>query len=1045
VPAATKADSRARIEALVERFSANEAHYVSAGFDETSTREQFINGLFDALGWDVLDVQGRGADREVVFHPRLQDDPRVAGAEEWDEDLTEDELAAREPVARIPDYAFRHEGSTRFFVEAKRAGANLDARAPAFQVKSYAWSHRVRVAVLSNFRELRVFEALTRPEYGNPRGGLMNALALNYQQYVERWDDIWNLLSREAVAGGSIERTARYRRGVVRVDEAFLNELTEWRAALARDLVQRNEDLDRWELAEATQRILDRLIFLRVCEDRTLEQDVVLRRYARRTDSYHQLQTEMRRLDAIYNGVLFAPHFSERLELSDEVIQRFIERLYYPYSPYRFDVIDVDLLGAVYERFLGTEITLDGRRRVRMEEKPEVRHAGGVYYTPPWVVREIVEGCLGPLLEGRTPRTAEGLRIVDPACGSGSFLLGALDFLIDWHEQYYAANPNVDPGQHYAVGDGCHRLTSSAKAGIVSRNLYGVDIDPQAVEVAQMSLYLKILEAETGASLHEQQRLFPGPFLPSLTQNVRSGNSLLSPDDVPGQLLLDEELRHRINPFDWYDDRRGFGDVFRERGGFDAVIGNPPYTRVQVLSRYRREEAQLYLRAFETAEAGYDIATLFVERGLSLLRGPRGRDRGGRLGFIVTRTFCETDAGEPLRRLLSARNHIAEIVDFGSGTVFEEVSAYTLLLFLTREPNTSYRLTRVPPPPSPAALTFARGVPELNATLSASTLTEEPWDLLLPSEQKLLDRLAEAHPPLRQVSGDSIFQGVVTGADLVFRCRDAGPNGSDLRRVIPLSLAESSAPIDVEREVLRPVVAGSNDLHRFRREASNVWLILPYEASDSGRYRALGVSEFRRRYPRAFEWLSRNEAQLRERTRMAENVPWDDENWILFSRRQNLELFPEPKVLVPYMIKELTAVADESGAFFVNVTTGGYGVGLDADYGITRDYIAALLNSELLSWVLRRYSRAWRGNYYGARKRNLARLPIAIPEADEQQAVVNGYSDCVGAAAALDSARSDHDRESLARIYDSAVDRFDRLIFDLYEITPDEVRVIRSM
>jgi len=366
MPAATKEEGLALIEALVERFRANAAHYTSADFDETSTREQFINGFFDALGWDLLDAEGRGAERDVVFHPRLVDDPRAAGADEWDEDLTEAELAAREPVAQIPDYAFRLDGSTRFFVEAKRSGAVLDARGSAFQVKSYAWSHRVRVAVLSNFRELRVFEAIARPAFDNPRGGVIDDLSIGYEEYPGRWDAIWNLLSREAVEGGSIERRARYRRGALRVDEAFLQELTEWRALLARDLAERTPALDRWELAEATQRILDRLVFLRVCEDRTLEQDVVLRKYARRADSYHELQAEMRRLDTTYNGALFARHFSERLELSDDVIQRFIERLYFPYSPYRFDVIGVDLLGAVYERFLGTEITLDDRRRVQV-------------------------------------------------------------------------------------------------------------------------------------------------------------------------------------------------------------------------------------------------------------------------------------------------------------------------------------------------------------------------------------------------------------------------------------------------------------------------------------------------------------------------------------------------------------------------------------------------------------------------------------------------------------------------------------------------------
>ncbi|HJQ49200.1 MAG TPA: N-6 DNA methylase, partial [Gaiellaceae bacterium] len=722
MPAATVEEGREQIAALVERFLAQEDYYNSPEFDETSTREQFVNLFFEALGWDVLDVASLGPDREVVFHPRLRDEAELAGEEAWDEDLSEDELAEREPLVRIPDYAFRYDGSTRFFVEAKRSGVTVDARSPAFQVKSYAWSHQVRIGVLTNFRQLRVFETITRPEYGQPRGGLLAEISIDCQAYADQWQGIWALLSRGAVAGGSIERTARYRRGTLQVGESFLNELTEWRKELADDLVERNLNLDRWELAEATQRILDRLIFLRVCEDRTLEQDVVLRRYARRTDAYRHLQPEMRRLDDVYNGALFAQHFSERLEVSDAVIQRFIEQLYFPHSPYRFDVIGVDLLGDVYERFLGTEITIDARGRVRFEEKPEVRHAGGVYYTPNWIVRAIVERTIGPLLEGRTPRTAEQLKIVDPACGSGSFLLGALDYLIEWHEAYYTANPAVDPDRHVPREDGTRRLTSDAKAAIVSENLYGVDIDPQAVEVAQMSLYLKILEAETGSSLHEQTRLFHGAYLPSLTKNILSGNSLLGSDEVPGQLMLDEELRHRINPFDWRDDTYGFGKIFEERGGFDAVIGNPPYTRAQVLRQARRQEAQLYDQHYASAQASYDIASLFVERGLSLLRGARGGDRGGRLGFIVTRTFAETDAGQSLRELLSGQRHVAEIVDFGAGTVFEDVSAYTMLLFLTRGANPSYQLTRVPTPATPEMFGLASADPSLHAARRAGTL-----------------------------------------------------------------------------------------------------------------------------------------------------------------------------------------------------------------------------------------------------------------------------------------------------------------------------------
>jgi TaqI-like C-terminal specificity domain len=280
-----------------------------------------------------------------------------------------------------------------------------------------------------------------------------------------------------------------------------------------------------------------------------------------------------------------------------------------------------------------------------------------------------------------------------------------------------------------------------------------------------------------------------------------------------------------------------------------------------------------------------------------------------------------------------------------------------------------------------------------------------------------------------------------TGADPVFRSRDLGddPDDPTLRLVLPLARENGGDPISVEREVLRPVVAGSNDLHRFRAKPSHQWVILPYEPDGAGRYRALSVSAFERRFPRAAAWLRENEGLLRQRS-----GEWNDEDWILYSRRQNLEKFAESKVLVPYMVKELTAAVDESGAYFVNVTTGGYGLGLAEEYGVSREYLAALLNSELLSWALKRYSRAWRGDYYGARKRNLVRLPIASPEDATQAAVVDSFEHCVAAATAFDAARSGFDQETLGRAYENAVEQFDRVIFDLYEITPEELLLIRS-
>lgn len=1046
--AMTYEEGLSQVRELVGRFKRNLSHYRSTDFDETSTREQFINPLFEALGWDVLDHAGLGSNRDVIFHSRLVAQHQVAGLEAWDEDLSTDELAAREPTVRIPDYAFRHDGRVQFFVEAKKPSTSIRRRGPAFQVKSYAWSQQIPFAVLTDFQELRVFNCTARPDYDAPEAGLLEGFSLNFQEYESAWPRLWETLSMQAVSAGTLERLRMPSapRGAIPVDESFLRDLDQWRNLLARDILTRNPDLTSWQLAEATQRILDRLVFLRVCEDRGIEEEFSLRRFSRVTDAYHAMLPQFRRLDSIYNGALFADHFAERLEVGDGVFQRLIAGLYFP-APYRFDAIGVDLLGAIYERFLSKEV--DTNSQSLFVDKPEIRHGGGVYYTPRWVVDRVVAKTLDPLLETcRTPRAVANLRILDPACGSGSFLLGALDHLIAWHEHYFTEHPDESPDSHYRGTLGREHLTTDFKAQIVTNCLYGVDIDPQAVEVAQMSIYLKILEEENSSTLARQPRLFHAALLPDLRHNIRSGNSLLDTSQISGSLLYDEAMRRRINPFDWRDDVYGFGRIFTETGGFHAIIGNPPYARVQVLRHDRPEECAAYAEQYRSGSIGsFDIASLFVERSLTLLRAGRTRDRDGRLGFIISRQFAETDAGQPLRQLLADGKHVDEIVDFGTGLVFDPVSAYTLLLHLTHSPNSEYTLTRVLPPPSMAALDESEKPESIfTARLPSGTLGEASWDLALPRESALLARLATEHPTLKDVSGNSIFQGVVTGADGIFRALDVGPDPaySGRRRVQSAVDNEGGVSLSLEQEWLRPIYAGKTDFRRFHVWPSREWLILPYTRQNPGAlYQLMSPAALEREAPQVFDWLSQNRQRLEGRS-----GEWNDSNWFSYSRRQNLEKFSLPKILVPYMLDELCAAYDADGHYFVNVTTGGYGIQV-ARSDVDPLYLAALLNSSLLSWVLRRYSRAFRGGWFAARKGNLVRIPIAVPAQVMQEEIVAAYKHCCRLASEVYDenrrVRDDEDSRLLQRLFAAAVREFDQAVFELYGLSADEVRLIRSL
>jgi N-6 DNA Methylase/Type I restriction enzyme R protein N terminus (HSDR_N) len=569
----------AQVVDLVERFEADRKTYRSTAYKEEWIRRDFIDPLFEALGWDVANRKGVpvGPHREVVTEARLKGSSTKGSKS-----------------TRAPDYAFRRGGDWEFFVEAKKPSVNLAGDiSPAFQLRRYAWTAKLPLSILTDFEEFATYDCRYQPKQEDgPRTARLNFLT--YEQYPDRWEEIASIFSKDAVVSGSLKKYAedtKRKRGTETVDSAFLKEIEGWRSALARDIASRN-DLNHRQLNYAVQMTIDRIIFLRMAEDRGIEDYERLLNAVDGDGVYDRLVGHFREADDRYNSGLF--HFrSERgrkeqpddltpaLEVSDRLLRRIIRGLYYP-SPYEFSVLPVAVLGQVYEQFLGKVIRLTkGGHNAVVEEKPEVRKAGGVYYTPTYIVDYIVENTVGKLLEGKKPGPRGGarkLKIVDPACGSGSFLIGAYQYLLDWHrDRYLEDGPEKWPKQLSQGAGGQWHLTIDEKKDILRSNIYGVDIDPQAVEVTKLSLLLKVLEGESETSLAAQLRMFQERALPDLDNNIKCGKSLIGPDfyDDPQMALLDQEEHYRINVFDW---KRAFPQVFsRENPGFEAVIGNPPY------------------------------------------------------------------------------------------------------------------------------------------------------------------------------------------------------------------------------------------------------------------------------------------------------------------------------------------------------------------------------------------------------------------------------------------------------------------------------------
>ncbi len=606
---------------LIARFESNSESYRSPTYNETQLRREFIDPFFDALGWDVANKAGHAEAYKDVIH---EDAIKVGMS------------------TKAPDYCFRIGGARKFFLEAKKPAVNIkDDPEPAYQLRRYAWSAKLPLSILTDFEEFAVYDSRARPQpNAKPATGRIHYWT--YRDYAARWDEIVGIFSKEAVLKGSFDKFAvsERKRGTATVDAAFLAEIEGWRDALARNLALRNPDLSVHDLNFAVQRTIDRVIFLRICEDRGVETYGELRALHNGENVYDRLRYLYKIADERYNSGLF--HFQPEkgraeapdtltpaLRIDDKVLKDIIGSLYYPESPYEFSVFPIEILGQVYEQFLGKVIRLTPARHAKVEDKPEVKKAGGVYYTPAYIVDYIVKHTVGKLCEDKTPKQIAKLRILDPACGSGSFLIGSYTYLLNFHRDWYLDDGvSKHPKEVYQGAGGQWYLTTPEKRRIVLNNIYGVDIDSQAVEVTKLSLLLKVLEGESQETISRQLKMWHERALPDLGNNIKCGNSLIGPDYFAGQLLPDEDAMRRINPFDW---KTEFPEIMKA-GGFDAVIGNPPWISLSGKfgnEIYSQAEIDYLVSRFRGNTYMPNMYEYFVAQGLFLTH------EGGYFSFIV--------------------------------------------------------------------------------------------------------------------------------------------------------------------------------------------------------------------------------------------------------------------------------------------------------------------------------------------------------------------------------------------------------------------------
>lgn len=957
---------------LCETFADHREHYRSGAYNEAQLRKEFLDPFFAALGWDMDNAAGLAPQYRDVIH--------------------EDALRVGVHV-KAPDYAFTLHGQRKFFLEAKKPAVNIKSDVdPAYQLRRYAWSAKMPLSVLSDFEEFAIYDTRIKPVKGDP-SSKSRTFYCTSDQYPEKWDEIAAIFSRDAILKGSFDKYAdsnKKKKGTAEVDAEFLAEIERWRDLLARNLALRNPDLSVRDLNFAVQKTIDRLVFLRICEDRGTEDYGRLRSIANGTQTYPRLLELFRSADARYNSGLF--HFSKEkgqaeepdtltphLLLDDKVLKDIIVHLYYPDSPYEFSVLPADILGSVYEQFLGKVITLTAGHRATVEDKPEVKKAGGVFYTPAYIVDYIVKQTVGPLIEGKTPKQIESIRVLDPACGSGSFLIVAYQFLLDWYHQYYIVHDpeKLAKGKNpvlVASRSGGWILTTAERKRILLAHIYGVDIDNQAVEVTKLSLLLKVLEGETAQSI--QRELIQQRVLPDLGNNIKCGNSLIGSDFYaqPGLPEMDAEAHLRVNVFDW-DGKDGFPEIMKA-GGFDAVIGNPPYG-----AEFNEENKRYLIEKFPHQTYQLDSYLIFMEQSITtLLR------KNGLFGMIIPNPWLTNLKQDKIRRFVLERARVREIVHF-KFPVFNKVIVDTEIVLLAAGggPQHSILISTVP------SMASFLGNPDEPAP-SRTEVIQSKWSALnglpinifvSPADDELIGKICRQSRQLQQ-------HCLINVGIKPYQTGKGTPQQT--------AAVVKSRPFDSDHK--------ASSFH------------LPYlRGRDIGRYR---IAPLESRYLKYGPWLA--------------------------EPRPAAKFDAKEKIVMRQTGDSLVAALDFQQFLCLN----NMHVLVPRNESMSPRFLLGIINSRLLNWYYHSMNPEVGEALAEVKKTNVAQLPIRIidpankTDVAAHDRIVSLVEKMLELHKQRAAAKTPHEQTALDRQIAAADSQIDRLVYDLYGLTEEEIKLVEG-
>lgn len=925
------------LQALVDRFDANLQYYKDNknAYNEHSCRIEYIDPLLVLLNWDVANTKGLAPQyREVIAENYSTQTDR-------------------------PDYSMTLRGVPKFFVEAKKPAVDiLNLKGPALQARKYGWNAKHKIAILTNFEYLIIYDTTVVPKEAD-NSSVARYRIYHCSEYVSKFDEIISLISRDTVYSGDFDNkfdklfpaTASHKQ---QVDEMFLAQINQWRISLSNELYAKHKKYRSIQvLNDVVQEFINQIVFLRICEENNLPT------YHRLSETindpaqlYDKFKELLRDADKRYNSGIFAGD-SIIFDLDSKIVIDMIAGLYYPQSPYLFNIIEPNMLGKIYEMFLTEQLVVLGNGEIGLGKKKDCVNRS-IVTTPTEIVKYMVEKTLSLACAGRIPEEILELRIADIACGSGVYLEEAFAYLQSYCVEWYLNN---NPSHLIEVGNGRYKLPLEEKKALLSSCIYGIDIDIHAVAVAKFSLLIKLIQDETEPSVTGSI-----PILPNLSNNIVFGNSLVSTAELRGMNVSDEQFME-LAPFDWEDINNG------EK--FNVIIGNPPYVTTEDMHALLPEaEFIVYKKHYTSSYKQFDKYFIFLERSVQKVKD------NGYICFIVPNKFFKIGAGEKLRQIIANQKMLVSLDDFGDAQLFEDKTIYSSIILLQKSQQNEFAYSYVD---SSSALWLGEDVSTI--TLKTSTLNELPWRLTTDFEfLSLLKKLDNFSVPLTKHA--DIFNGIQTSAERptpVYWFSSEEVVGQTPTEYI---IERNGLRHHIEKAILKPYFKptkhSEKGLNSYSILKTDKLIIFPYDENGF----LIPIDILRMRYPGTYKYLSINYERLIPKqlsnngTRDVPNATW--ETWYQYGRTQALRAFINtPKLIVGVLSKNPMYAYDDQDMLIASGGTAGY-------CAITRkdgspydlEYIQAWLSNPYTERILQIVGSDFEGGFYARGTYVLTKLPF---------------------------------------------------------------------